>query len=52
MLMVAVVLGKGSGNQEEEGSFSVFLLVLLVYLDLRFQQWGFYTEKARPFFSI
>lgn len=43
MLMVAVVLGKGSGNREEEGSFSVFLLV---YLDLRFHQWDFYTEKA------
>ena len=49
MLMVAVVLGMGSGNQEEERSFSVFLLV---YLDLRFHQWDFYTEKARPFFSV
>lgn len=49
MLMVAVVLGKGSGNREEEGSFSIFLLVCL---DLHCHQWDFYTEKARPFFSV
>lgn len=52
MLMIRIVLGKGSGNQEEEVSFTVFLLLpgFSVYVTTLIKV--IFMHKRPPVFSV